>query len=321
MTAPNAQVAATIRVMRQDDLTAAADLLVLSAGDDKRHRLLERLASTEPDEIHHALVAERSGVIVGAGKIIAEPAWPGTVAALVAVAPHERGRGIGTALANELAAWARDNLGPRHLVTSTLRDDLERGREFAARYGLTVTHHSVGWRFDLAGRADELAERAARSADTAGVRVRVADFRAEEAVVLDCITRSLPGLPVPGAEDQDVDVSQAHRLFTDDAVVLLAEPRDESGAPPCGLTIVTPQSDGGDWYTVYTGVAVDHRGRGVAIALKAAALLETHRRGATAVSTHNDDGNEAILRANRAFGMQPSVGYWSLARRDDLSHD
>ncbi|MFD0786289.1 GNAT family N-acetyltransferase, partial [Micromonospora azadirachtae] len=161
----------------------------------------------------------------------------------------------------------------------------------------------------------------ARSADTAGVRVRVADFRAEEAMVLDCITRSLPGLPVPGAEDQDVDVSQAHRLFTDDAVVLLAEPRDVPGSPPCGLTIVTPQSDGGDWYTVYTGVAVDHRGRGVATALKAAALREAHRRGATAVSTHNDDGNEAILRTNRTFGMQPSVGYWSLARRDDLRDD
>ncbi|MEU4339637.1 hypothetical protein AB0F59_34235, partial [Micromonospora lupini] len=78
-----------------------------------------------------------------------------------------------------------------------------------------------------------------------------------------------------------------------------------------------PQAATSDWYTGYTGVAVDQRGRGVATALKAAALWHAYRAGASALTTHNDDGNEPILRANRAFGMQPSLGYWTLTRHDD----
>ncbi|MEU4339487.1 GNAT family N-acetyltransferase, partial [Micromonospora lupini] len=221
MTAPAAQAAVTIRALRPADVAAAADLLVLAAGDDKRHRLIERLGSAGAGEVHHALVAERSGVIVAAGKITAEPAWPGTVSALVAVAPQERGQGLGTALAEQLAAWALDNLGPEHVLISSLRDDLDAGRRFAERYGLVVTRHSVGWRFELAGRGDEVAERAVRAADAAGVRVRIADFNAEEATILECIGRTLPGLPLPGGEDQGVDVAQARRMFPDEAVVLL----------------------------------------------------------------------------------------------------
>ncbi|MBQ0901525.1 GNAT family N-acetyltransferase [Micromonospora sp. U21] len=110
-------------------------------------------------------MAERSGEIVGAGKLTAEPAWPGTVSALVAVAERDRGRGIGSALAAELNRWAELNLRPQHVVISTLRDDLDRGWGFAQRYGLVVTRHNVGW-FDLAGRGDDLAERAAHALPT-----------------------------------------------------------------------------------------------------------------------------------------------------------
>ncbi|MGI5522340.1 GNAT family N-acetyltransferase [Micromonospora sp. CA-259024] len=315
MTAHTAPADVTIRPLRTADIAAATDLLVLAAGGDKRHRLLDQLASAETGQIHHAVVAERSEVIVGAGKLTTEPAFPGTVSALVAVAEADRGRGVGTALAADLTGWAERHLGPEHVVTSTLRDDLDRGRRFAQRYGLVVNRHSVGWRFDLPGHGDDLAERAARTADAAGVKVRVADLKAEEAAIVECIGRTLPGLPVPGAEGQQVDLAHARRVIPDDATVLVAEVRDAPGVPPCGLTVVTPQAGTGDWYTVYTGVAVAWRGRGVATALKAGALDQAYRSGARAVTTHNDDGNEPILRANRAFGMRPSVGYWSLLRR------
>ncbi|MCG5435706.1 GNAT family N-acetyltransferase [Micromonospora foliorum] len=316
MTAQPALGDATIRTLRPADIAAAIELLVLAAGDDKRHRLLAQLTAAEPGEMHHAVVAERSGVVVGVGKLAAEPAFPGTVSALVAVAEADRGRGVGTALAADLAGWAEHHLGPAHVVTSAVRDDLDGGRRFAQRYGLVVTRHSVGWRFDLLGRGDELAERATRTADAAGVRVRVADLKAEEAAIVECIGRTLPGLPVPGAEGQQVDLAHARQVIPDEATVLVAESLDAPGTPLWGLTVVTPQAGSGDWYTVYTGVTVDRRGRGVATALKAAALDQACRSGASAVTTHNDDGNEPILRANRAFGMRPSVGYWSLLRRD-----
>ncbi|MEV4628963.1 GNAT family N-acetyltransferase [Micromonospora sp. NPDC049523] len=315
MSAPLTSLEVKIRPFRPADLDAAVELLVLAAGEDKRHRLTERLTGAEPGQIHHAVVAERAGLVVGAAKLTTEPAYPGTVSALVAVAESLRGHGVGTALAAELADRAAKTLTPGTVVTTALRDDLDRGRRFAEHHGLVLTNHSVGWRFDLAGRGDELAALAASTADRAGVRVRVVDLDADEAVILECVGRTLAGLPVPGGEDQAVDLAYARSVIPDGAIVLLAEPREPESSPALGLTIVSTQAD--DWYTVYTGVDVAHRGRGVASALKTAALRQAYEAGAVAVTTHNDETNEPILRANRALGMAPSLGYWSLVRTFD----
>lgn len=320
MRSPLTSVDVTIRPLRPADVGAAVELLVLAAGADKRYRLTDRLTSRAPDEIHHALVAERDGVVVGAAKLTTEPAYPGTVSALVAVAEPVRGQGVGTALAAELSDRAARTLTPGLVVTTALRDDLDQGRRFAERHGLVLTNHSVGWRFDLAGRSEEVAALAASAADRAGVRVRPVDLVTDEATILECVGRTLAGLPLAGGEDQDVDLAHARSVIPDGAVVLLAEPRDSESAPALGLTIVTAQLGTGDWYTVYTGVDVAHRGRGVATALKTAALRYAYDAGATAVTTHNDDTNEPILRANRALGMTPTTGYWSLVQTVAPSH-
>ncbi|MEV4759986.1 GNAT family N-acetyltransferase [Micromonospora sp. NPDC049559] len=296
--------------METPDVGRSIDLLVLSAGTQRRHWLVQHLTAGPDTEVHHAFVATQHDSLVGAAHLISEPAF-GTVSACVAVAPGSRGQGIGTALANELDLAAR-RLRPSLSVTSTLRDDLEQGRRFAQRYGLAVTSHSVGWRFDLTGAVGDLAERAARSARQAGVRVRRADLVAEEADVLDCIGRSMAGLPLPGRAKQEPDLTQIRRRIPDDALVLLAE--SDAVPYPVGTSIITPQADLADWYTVYTGVVVAHRGQGIAGALKAAAMLAARDAGAPGLTTHNDDTNEAILRTNRRFGMRPSVGFWTLTR-------
>ncbi|MBQ0901524.1 hypothetical protein [Micromonospora sp. U21] len=90
------------------------------------------------------------------------------------------------------------------------------------------------------------------------MRIRVADLRTEETVIVECIGRTMPGLPLPGAEGQEVDLAHARRMIPDMATVLLPElpelPElpDAPGSPLCGLTVVTPQTGGGDWYTFYT---------------------------------------------------------------------
>ncbi|MFK3981107.1 GNAT family N-acetyltransferase [Micromonospora sp. NPDC050397] len=314
MRAPLTSVDVTIRPLRPADVTAAVELLVLAAGAEKRHRLTSRLTTDTLDEIHHALVAERDGVLVGAAKLTTEPANPGTVSVLVAVAESARGEGVGTALAAELRDRATRTLTPGLVLTTALRDDLDRGRQFAERHGMVLTNHSVGWRFDLTGRGEEVGALAASAADRAGVRVRATDLASDEATVLECVGRTLVGLPVPGGEAEDVDLAHARSVIPERALVLLAEPSDPEGGPALGLTIVTAQVGTDDWYTVYTGVDVNHRGRGVATALKTAALRYAYDAGATAVTTHNDDTNEPILRANRALGMTPTTGYWSLVQ-------
>ncbi|RKR92162.1 acetyltransferase (GNAT) family protein [Micromonospora pisi] len=304
--------------MTAADLKPTIELLVLAAGADKRHRLTERLTSAAADEIHYAFVAERAGTVIGAGKLTSEPVFPGTASTLVAVAEEHRGGGVGTALAAKLSEAARE-LPPGTVVTSTLRDDLDRGRRFAERYGLAVTHHSVGWRFDLAGRGEEVTGLATAAAERAGIRIQVTDLKSDDATVMACVGRTLVGLPVPGGENQDVDLAQIRRYFSDTSVVLLAEPLDPGQSAPWGLSIVDEQVGTGDWYTVYTGVEVARRGAGVASALKTAALRYAYDVGAVALTTHNDDTNEPILRLNRALGMAPSVGYWSLAGTPDVA--
>ncbi|MEU8080776.1 GNAT family N-acetyltransferase [Catellatospora citrea] len=304
-----------IRPLDEADVPKAADLLMLATGTHKRFRLIERLTNGANDEVHHAVVAERAGTMIAAAHLTSEPAFPGTVGALVAVAAEHRGQGIGTALADELAGWAARHLPPDLLVTSTLRDDLDRGRRFAERYDLTVAAHSVGWRLDFTAPGVDLvalAVRATSAANAAGVRVRRANLHREQDHILDCMGRSMAGLPLPGGRHQQVDLTQARRTIPDDAVVLLAENHPAERA--LGITIITPQAGIRDWYTIFTGVVVGHRGRGMAGALKAAALLHAHRGGAAALVTHNADTNEAILRTNRRAGMQPNVGYWSLVR-------
>jgi len=58
-----------------------------------------------------------------------------------------------------------------------------------------------------------------------------------------------------------------------------------------------------------TGVARDHRGHGLGLRLKAAASLWMREPAPTArwVATANHDGNEAMLRINRALGYQPGA--------------
>jgi ribosomal protein S18 acetylase RimI-like enzyme len=52
------------------------------------------------------------------------------------VSPHERGRGLGTRLIRELAAWGRTQFGPRELSLFVLRDNMRAYR----------LYHRLGYR-------------------------------------------------------------------------------------------------------------------------------------------------------------------------------
>lgn len=303
--------------MRGPDVESMIELLMLSSASDIRHRLHDQLRAATPsrdaDAAFLAFVAEREGEIVGAAKLAPEPAFPGTVSALVAVAEEARGRGIGTALARLIDEGAARLTGADAL-TCTLRDDLPEGRAFAERFGFAVSNHSVGRILELPAHGEELAESAASTARVARVSVRPARMEDEGRSIMECVGRCMTDMPIPFQPHQDVDLEHARRLIPHDAVIMLAETLDGSAPVVCGVTIVTPQAGTDVWYTVFTGVDVAYRRRGIATAVKAAALLYAYRAGAVAVVTHNDETNRAILRLNQSLGMRPTLGYWGLVR-------
>jgi GNAT superfamily N-acetyltransferase len=100
---------------------------------------------------------------------------------------------------------------------------------------------------------------------------------------------------------------------------VLAEPWQVMGAwrgdELVGLTaIVERDPSRGRLNTWFTGVAPDHRGLGLATALKAAQAFALRDAGWRAIVTQNLAGNDAILAANRRLGFRrgPSVRDMSL---------
>jgi RimJ/RimL family protein N-acetyltransferase len=133
----------------------------------------------------------------------------------------------------------------------------------------------------------------------------------EEGLISECFARCRIGLPLPYG-DRPVDVRARLREFPAETVYLLADSLDSGTGRPAGMSILIPQEE--SWYVRFTGTDPDFRGQGLAAAVKVASLLTAHRAGAQSVTTHNDESNTAIIRANKALGMVPDVGYWSLSR-------
>jgi mycothiol synthase len=303
-----------IRPMGPDDLATSIELWMTTSAYDIRRRLGDRLAAEELEDDRFVLVAELDGTVVGAAKLTTERAFPGTASALVAVHEAERGKGIGTALAGMLAGRF-ESFGGISAVTCAIRDDLDRGREFAERYGFVKTGHSLGLRLDLPGPVMALAGQADRAADAARVRTRTTRPDAEREEVMDCIVRCFAGLPIPFGDGQGYDPHADTGLLPDDAIVVLAEPLDEPGRP-CGVTVAVPEPDSGAWHIGFTGVDPGHRRRGVAAAVKTASLVAVHEVGARAVTTLNDESNH-VLSLNRKLGMRQvagQAGYWGMTR-------
>jgi predicted N-acetyltransferase YhbS len=298
-----------IRPMGERDINDAVNLLAVASATDSRALLLSHLGEDADPAPLLALVAERKGVVVGAVSVRADPVFPGTVSVLAAVAADERGAGIGSVLAERADKELRKL--PGQTATFSLRDDLPRGRAFAERHGFALAHHSLGFQTPLVGSDASLTTRATETAAKAGVRVRAAAIASEENLITECFTRCRTGLPLPYG-NRPVDVRERLRQFPRDTVYLLAESTDPSAERCMGMSVLIPQ--GANWYVRFTGTDPDFRARGVATAVKTASLLHAHRAGAERLTTHNDRSNLAIIRANKALGMLPDVGYWSFTR-------
>jgi GNAT superfamily N-acetyltransferase len=267
----------------------------------------ERLLAALNDPVARSVAADQNGELVGVGLIEGSAGPLGAAGVHLAVAEAARGQGIGTAIADRLTEYAAER--PDLPLKVALRDDAGAGRRFVERYGLKLSAHSVGRSFDLR-KVDDFGPDAEQAAKRAGVTIRTTTFGDDHDVAMVLLTDSARGLP--SSTGRPVDSSRAAGFFGPDTVVLLAETGDE----PAGLTMLTPGTVPGTWHTQVTGVAVAHRSRGVARALKLAGFQYVKSAGGERMETHNDARNEPILALNQSVGMVPATGFWTFVQKE-----
>mgnify|MGYP000204743778 CR=1 FL=1 len=126
------------------------------------------------------------------------------------------------------------------------------------------------------------------------------------------VNRDMPG-PVEYkmaglAEWRKRMASPAHRL--DEVLLALA------GDEPVGLTeLCFPSGPDGPAVIENTGTRRDHRGRGVATALKYASVERALAAGVISIITGNEKDNGAILKIIGKLGFRPTVPWLSYTRR------
>ena len=232
--------------------------------------------------------------LVGAGPERLDQAW-----ALVEDAARELGVRLGRA-----SLWENDGL----------QLDALRGR------GWEVKRRERFWRLDLAGQAERLRDRrpdARRRVEAAGLRIATAAEVGGEAIYpelhrVEDVTawdtpRDIPRVPIPydawleWMRPPAVVPERVWLGLSGDRVVAMSYL--DYGMTPVG--------------TAYTGVVREHRGVGLARALKLETLVQAVELGVPAVETDNDEANAPILHLNEELGYREIPGQVKLHKRLD----
>lgn len=181
---------------------------------------------------------------------------------------------------------------------AVVREDAALARARLTRSGYLVTSRSWGARLEV-GEDLSAFEDAVAVAARSGVALRpLAAEDAEAAARLHTATRAdFPSTPATEADRYDA-AGMAGLLATAHAVGAWA------GGQLVAMTVVRrpDAGSGGAAETEFTLTRADHRGRGLATAVKAAAVLDLAREGVRRFATGGAQVNDAVLAVNRRLG-------------------
>ncbi|HDR06127.1 MAG TPA: GNAT family N-acetyltransferase [Candidatus Coatesbacteria bacterium] len=302
-----------IRRYREDDLPARVGLWNLG---NPLPASLEAARHAEenipPDRLVMRFVGEFDGRVMACASIVGGGfAEPGTFQLYLAVHPEHRGRGHGRALW-ELLERQLDHLAWRKLLAQ-VRADREEALAMLSRRGFAVAHEDLFLRLDMARyeRPADYAERI-RRVELQGILIRpwaeINDNHKE---------RRLWRI----FEDSEADVPHAvpyrkrgfeewKRAFENPAMELDTYVVALEGEDFVGVTgLMLPGGPGAPAMPLITGTVPARRGRGVATAVKYAAMEIYKERGVPALVTGNARENAAMLAINKKLGFEhvPSV--------------
>lgn len=249
------------------------------------------------------------------------PSADGAMHAGVGVAREVRRRGIGSTLLGALESVARERGAPtiRASASAAQPDSLA----WAQKRGYREIGRRIESYIELASFDPAAFESALKRARASGVRLRTfADVLAErdkeggtaffralweaEAPMWDDIPWPTP-LPHWDWERFEKLIVTSGRLIPECSIVAL------DGERIAGFT-TTGRGNKTDGYTWMTGVAREHRGKGIAQALKVEAITRAKTRGMRALLTTNDEPNKAMRGINAKLGYQMLPADVSLER-------
>lgn len=291
------------------DGNAEAHPMEAETADEWRHW---EAMSPDPARLRFTLVAP-DGSVAGTGSINAgmTPLPDGAQFVQVRVTRAHRQRGLGTAMLEALEAEAQRRTVPRllsgtsaakpfALAWATKRGFREIGRRIMSYVEMgsydparwhdaleRVTHDGIR----LRSFAEVLAER-----DDAGRERFWRELYEAEGPMWDDIPFSTP-MPHWAFERFYGLMVKSGQLLNDLSIVAY------DGDTIAGFTATGDRARKDGW-TYMTGVARTHRGRGIAMALKVAALERAKAMGRRAMCTVNDEPNKAMRGVNIKLGYQ-----------------
>lgn len=238
---------------------------------------------------------------------------------MTVLAPHRR-RGIGTALLEALEAEARRRDVPKVLAGAN------EGEKFALDWALGHGYRAIGRRIASyveleqfePGQFSEALDRAR----AAGIRITsfAETLEGRDGAAQQQWWRALYAAEAPMWEDipfatptphwpwdRFYEASTSDQMLSDLSLVAYA------GDQIAGFT-TTGKSKDRDGWTWMTGAAREHRGRGVARALKVEALTRAKRKGLRALGTTNDEPNKSMRGINAKLGYQMLPAYVELEK-------
>lgn len=279
---------------------------LLHATQPEQARTVEEMLARAPlSPDMRRVIARLDGEPVGlatVGRIwVFPPDYP-TLWCEVGVVEGARGRSIGSAL----LAWAQvaGREAGKRMLRVPCSDGRPEGIAFLARRGFAEFYRMTSLELPLAEVAAPAIDPPAGIAITSlGARpdLREAAYRLAVEVYA-----ALPDPEPVSAGDfeewlvRDVDVPGAP---LDGYLLALA------GDEPVGYCRLYVHDRGASVGHLMTGVAAAWRGRGVASALKRAALAWALEQGAERMTTENAPGNAPMIAINRRFGYRPTPDF------------
>jgi len=312
-----------IRRYREDDLAARVELSNLESHIPAS---LEAARHAEdnlpPDRLVIRFVGEQDGRLMANASIVGGAfVEPGTFQVWVHVHPDYRGRGHGRVLW-DLLERQLGYLAWQKLLAQTWADR-EAALAMLAHRGFTVAHEDLFLRLDLARyqRPGDFSERL-RKVELQGIVIRpwaeINDNDKERRLwrIFEDSEADVPhAVPYRKRDFEEWRKAfESPSLDTSTYVVAL------DGEEFVGVTgLVLPGGKDAPAMPLITGTVPARRGRGIATALKYAAMELYKKRGVPALVTGNARENAPMLAINKRLGFEPMPSLLSLVREREAA--